>query len=336
MSEHLLTVQGLDVRIDSARGTVRAVDGVSVAVGAGEIVGIVGESGSGKSTLLRAIMGLLPQTARVVGGTLAFDGRSMSFSDRGALKRLRGDVSMIFQEPMMALNPIMPVGEQIAEAPRRRLGLSRRAARLRALELMRDVGIPASDRRYRAYAHELSGGLQQRVLIAAALSAEPRVLLCDEPTTALDVTVQRQILNLLADLRDRRQLGILYVTHDLAAVAQLCDRVEVMYAGQIIETGRARAVFEMPLHAYTLGLLEALPDYRGARRRLVSIPGSPPSPVEPPAGCRFHPRCSFATRECREGTVTLHAAGHGHATTCLHSSEVGSAPRLRDRDQLGT
>ena len=325
MSGELLRVSGLTVLIRSPRGLIRAADDVSVGLARGEIVGIVGESGSGKSTLLRATMGLLPRTASVEAGTLVYDGRTVQLADRRSLGQRRGEISMIFQEPMTALNPIMPVGEQVAEAPRRRLGLSRRAARRRALELMRDVGIPAAERRYHSYPHELSGGLRQRVLIAAALSAEPKVLLCDEPTTALDVTVQQQILNLLTSLRDRLQLGILYVTHDLAVVAEVCDRVEVMYAGRIVEMGNAAQVFETPLHAYTLGLLRALPDYRKARTRFTSIPGSPPNLIAPPVGCAFQPRCSFATDECKLALPPPTMIDESRVTACVHWQRVAES-----------
>jgi oligopeptide/dipeptide ABC transporter ATP-binding protein len=228
---------------------------------------------------------------------------------------------------MTALNPVMPVGEQIGEGALVRLGLGRRAARARALDLMRLVGIPDPVRRARAYPHELSGGMRQRVMIAIALSADPKLILCDEPTTALDVTIQDQILRLLRSLQEQRGVSIVFVSHDLAVIAQTCERVAVMYAGQVIETGTVAAVFREPRHPYTLGLLRSVPDFDRVRDSLSSIPGAPPDPAAPPPGCRFHPRCGFARPNCTSGAIPLIALGHDRAARCLYHEDCAAEAR---------
>jgi oligopeptide/dipeptide ABC transporter ATP-binding protein len=319
MSEPLLDVRDLAVEFSLPHGVLRAVDGVSFSVAPGDALGIVGESGSGKTMALRALVGLLPRTARVVGGAVLFDGIDLATADEEQLREVRGrSIGMVFQEPMTALNPVMKVGDQIAEGPLVRLGLGRRAARERSLELMRLVGIPDPARRADAYPHELSGGLRQRVMIAIALSGEPKLLLCDEPTTALDVTIQDQILALLSSLRERLQVSVIFVSHDLAVIAQTCRNVAVMYAGQVVETGPVDTVFREPRHPYTLSLLRSVPDFDTVRDTLVAIPGSPPDLAAPPTGCRFHPRCAFAKRDCVDGDFPLHALGGDRATACIH------------------
>jgi oligopeptide/dipeptide ABC transporter ATP-binding protein len=319
VSAPILRVEGLQVEFDLARGVLRAVDGASFEVQRGEALGIVGESGSGKTMALRALVGLLPPTASVTGGTVEIDGVDVTAAGEGVRRELRGrTVSMIFQEPMTALNPVLRVGEQIAETPMVRLGLGRRAARTRALELMRLVGIPDPKRRANAYPHELSGGMRQRVIIAIALSADPKLILCDEPTTALDVTIQDQILRLLGSLQRELGVSLVFVSHDLAVIAQTCTKIAVMYAGQVVESGSVDAVFREPRHPYTLGLLRSVPDFDVVRTHLSSIPGSPPDLAAPPAGCRFHPRCGFVHDDCRSDPIPLIELGGDRAARCLY------------------
>jgi len=319
MGMPLLQVNELHVRIGTRRGVVRAVDGVSLAVGAGEAVGVVGESGSGKSMMLRAIMGLLPPEAEITDGQVLLDGVDLTQLDNSQLNKLRGPrMAMIFQEPMSALNPVMRVGPQIAEGPLVHLGLGRAAAAQRALELMRRVGIPDPERRFRSFPHEFSGGMRQRVMIAIALSCEPQLILCDEPTTALDVTIQDQILRLLTRLCRESGTSLIFVTHDLPVVAQVCQRLAVMYAGRIVERGTVQEVLTQPCHPYTLGLVRSAPDVDHPRASLAAIPGSPPSLITPPSGCRFHPRCKFAEEDCTTDEPPLRVLRSGRATACLH------------------
>ncbi|HET9897771.1 MAG TPA: ABC transporter ATP-binding protein [Streptosporangiaceae bacterium] len=328
----VLQVRDLHVRIAARHGTVRAVDGVSLEVARGEAVGLVGESGSGKSMTLRAILGVLPPEARVTSGQILLDGVDMVGMSSANLNRIRGPkISMIFQEPMSALNPVMRVGYQIAEGPRIHLGYSRAQAAARALELMRRVGIPDPERRFRAYPHEFSGGMRQRVMIAIALSCDPEIILCDEPTTALDVTIQDQILRLLARLCRESGVSLIFVTHDLPVVAQLCQRVAVMYGGELVERGTVADVLLDPRHPYTLGLVRSAPDVEYVRESLVPIPGSPPSLVSPPAGCRFHPRCAFVEEDCRVEATPLRQIDGGRWTACLHYQrcEEAAADRMR-------
>jgi oligopeptide/dipeptide ABC transporter ATP-binding protein len=324
MSEHsvnqpLLQVSDLRVQIASRRGIVRAVDGVSLEVPAGEAVGLVGESGAGKSMTLRAILGVLPAEARITSGQVLLDGVDLVKLSNAQLNKVRGPkIAMIFQEPMSALNPVMRVGHQIAEGPQVHLGMNRAQAADRARELMHRVGIPDPDRRFRSYPHEFSGGMRQRVMIAIALSCEPSIILCDEPTTALDVTIQDQILRLLARLCRESDTSLVFVTHDLPVVAQVCHQLAVMYAGQIVERGAVQDVLTQPWHPYTLGLVRSAPDVDHVRSSLVAIPGSPPSMIHPPAGCRFHPRCKFAEHDCQEIEPPLRLLAADRATACLH------------------
>jgi oligopeptide/dipeptide ABC transporter ATP-binding protein len=330
MSELLLDVRDLRVDFRLPNGVLHAVDGASFELRAGEALGIVGESGAGKTMALRALVGLLPRAATLAGGEIVFEGVDLAAASAETLRAVRGrSIAMIFQEPMTALNPVMRVGEQIAEGPLVRLGYTRRRARERALELMRLVGIPDPEERAEAYAHELSGGMRQRVMIAIALSMEPKLILCDEPTTALDVTIQDQILKLLASLRDRLEVSVVFVSHDLAVIAQKCRRVAVMYAGQVVETGRVEEVFREPRHPYTLGLLRSVPDVDDVREALATIPGAPPDLASPPSGCRFHPRCPFAQDDCVEGEFPLRALEGDRATACIHH-ELAAADVRRE------
>ncbi|MFY9889459.1 MAG: ABC transporter ATP-binding protein [Streptosporangiaceae bacterium] len=315
----LLQVSDLHVEIASRRGIVHAVDGISLEVPAGEAVGLVGESGSGKSMTLKAILGVLPPEAKVTAGSVVLNGTDLVQLSGSQLNKIRGpDIAMIFQEPMSALNPVMRVGAQIAEAPQVHLGMNRRQAADRALELMRRVGIPDPERRFRSFPHEFSGGMRQRVMIAIALSCEPALILCDEPTTALDVTIQDQILRLLHRLCRESGTSLVFVTHDLPVVAQICQQLAVMYAGQIVEQGTVQEVLTRPCHPYTLGLVRSAPDVDHPRSSLEAIPGSPPSLISPPDGCRFHPRCKFAEEDCTVTPPPLRLIDAGHSTACLH------------------
>ena len=329
MSEPILEVRDLHVEIPLTRGTVRAVDGASFTVAPGEAMGLVGESGSGKSMTLRAILGLLPHPAGIAGGEILYEGADLVTMPAKKLQDLRGkEISMIFQEPMTALNPVMRVGDQIAEGPLAHLRMGKSASQERALDLMRQVGIPDPERRARAFPHELSGGMRQRVMIAIALSCEPKLILCDEPTTALDVTIQDQILKLLRSLREERGLSVVFVTHDLAVVAQTCQRLAVMYAGQVVETGSIDETFRSPRHPYTLGLLRSVPDLEDVRDLLRSIPGTPPDPVHPPEGCRFAPRCEFAQPDCMVGDKPLRPITPTRSTACIHDDAPARAVQL--------
>jgi oligopeptide/dipeptide ABC transporter ATP-binding protein len=328
VSQPLLQVSDLHVEIASRRGVVRAVDGVSLDVAPGEAVGIVGESGSGKSMTLKAMLGVLPAEAKVTSGEVLLEGRNLVGLSNSELNKIRGPkLAMIFQEPMSALNPVMRVGRQIAEGPQVHLGMNRSQATERAIDLMRRVGIPDPERRFRSFPHEFSGGMRQRVMIAIALSCEPSLILCDEPTTALDVTIQDQILRLLATLCDESGVSLVFVTHDLPVVAQICQRLAVMYAGQVVEHGSVREVLTEPRHPYTLGLVRSAPDVDHPRSSLVAIPGSPPSLITPPAGCRFHPRCKFAEEDCLVTEPPLRLVAAGHDTACLHHERCIDALR---------
>ena len=307
----VLEVEDLTVHFRTPRGIVHAVDSVSVTVGGGEMLGLVGESGSGKTVMSRAILGLTPRGAvETVSGSIRYRGRELLGLPEPDLRRVRGrEIAMIFQDPMTALNPVMKIGTQISEPLRHHLGMSRAQAHRRAVELLDQVGIPSADRRASDYPHHLSGGMRQRVVIAIALSCEPTVLIADEPTTALDVTVQAQILDLLQQLQRERQMAVILVSHDLEVVGGRADRIAVMYAGRIVEQAPADVLFSHPRMPYSEALLRSAPrlDQPG-HTRLSAIPGRPPSPIDPPPGCRFAPRCERVAERCRAEEPVL-AAG---------------------------
>ena len=293
-----LALEDLRVSFPSAQGPVSAVDGVTLELRPGEILGLVGESGCGKSTLANAVMGLLPESTDV-SGAIHLGERELTALDEKALRRIRGDeIAMVFQDPSTSLDPVWTVGDQIAETIRAHRDVSRREAKDRALQLMREVGIPSAEQRYADPPHRMSGGMKQRIVIAAALANDPAVLIADEPTTALDVTIQAQILALLDGLRQRRGTAVLLITHDLGVVAQVCDRVAVMYAGQLVEVATTEQVFAHPAHPYTEALLRAVPGTGEPGSELAVIPGQVPDLSSPPAGCRFAPRCPFGTEAC--------------------------------------
>jgi oligopeptide/dipeptide ABC transporter ATP-binding protein len=298
-------------------------------VDAGHAIGIVGESGSGKSITLRALLGLLPRPAKLTGGTIVLDGVDVTgLPERRRRKVLTDAMSMVFQDSLTALNPVMRVGDQIAEVPRRRIGMSRSAAHARAVELMDQVGIPEPDRRFRAYPHELSGGMRQRVCIAIALSTMPRLILADEPTTALDVTIQAQVLDVIDTLRREQQLGLILVSHDLAVVSQTCSRVYVMYAGRVVEEGNVAQLLALPRHPYSFALLRSVPDPDLPVHRLLTIPGQPPDLTVVPSGCAFAPRCAFAVPECGEDEPPLLVAPGepDHTAACIRLETAPNWP----------
>ena len=320
----ILEVRDLRTSFHTAEGEGRAVDGVSFYLERGETLGLVGESGCGKSVTALSILRLVAPPGRIGGGQILLSGRDLLTLPEPEMRRVRGDeIAMIFQEPMSSLNPVMSCGRQIEEAVRLHQGGSRKQARDRAIEMMHLVGIPAPEQRVDEYPHQLSGGMRQRVMIAIALSCNPDVLIADEPTTALDVTIQAQILELLARLQAEFHMAILLITHDLGVVAEVADRVAVMYAGQIVETATTRDLFAAPRHPYTRGLLRSIPHLDGKQRRLEVIPGRVPEATALPPGCRFHPRCSLAEPACEAAGQRLEECGVGHEVRCRRWAVVG-------------
>ena len=319
MTEPLLRVEGLRTAFRSGAGEIAAVDGVDLDVPAGRTLGIVGESGCGKSVLSLSVMRLVPPPGRVAAGRVLLEGRDLASLSAAGMRAVRGrEIAMIFQEPMTSLNPVHTVGAQIMEAMRAH-DPSARDLRGRAVEALRRVRIPSPERRLDEYPHQLSGGMRQRVMIAMALACRPRLLIADEPTTALDVTVQAQILDLLRDLQAETGMAVILITHDLGVVAEMADEVAVMYAGRVVERGTARDIFEDPQHPYTIGLLGSVPRMEEERDRLLAIEGSVPPPFALPAGCRFHPRCPFAIRACTEADPPLRELGPGHRAACIRA-----------------
>jgi oligopeptide/dipeptide ABC transporter ATP-binding protein len=314
----LLAIEDLAVAVGSRRHAQRAVDGVSLRIGEGETVCLVGESGCGKTVTALSVLGLNSAGARVESGRILWRGGDLLALDRESLRRVRGrEIAMIFQEPMTSLNPVMTVGGQIEEAIRVHEPVTRAEARARAVDLLGRVGIPSPGDRAREYPHQLSGGMRQRVMIAMALSCSPSLLVADEPTTALDVTIQAGILDLLRRLQEENGMSILLITHDMGVVAEMARRVYVMYAGQIVEEAPVVDLFENPLHPYTRGLLESLPHLHAPGERLHAISGSVPDPGAMPAGCRFHPRCALAAPECRAAVPALDAKAAGRWARCI-------------------
>ncbi|MFI7305843.1 ABC transporter ATP-binding protein [Micromonospora aurantiaca] len=320
----VLSVDDLTVTVGTRRGPVRAVAGVSWQVRSGETFALVGESGSGKSMTLLAATGLAPRAATVTGRVRLLDHELTALPDDRRRKVRGRHVGFVFQDPMTSLNPVLPVGRQVTEAAEEHLGLTRRAARDRAVELLELVGIPSAAQRVDAYPHQFSGGMRQRVAIAMALACEPDLLIADEPTTALDVTTQAQIIELVADLQARLGTAVVWVTHDLGVVAGIADTVAVMYGGRIVEQGPVDAVFDTPTHPYTRALLAARPDPSRRGEDLVAIPGSPPSPLDLPAGCAFWPRCPVrADPRCEHELPPLTPVGNGHTVRTFYRGEAG-------------
>jgi oligopeptide/dipeptide ABC transporter ATP-binding protein len=315
----LLSVRNLTTEFTTGKGVVKAVDDVSFDLGKSEVLGIVGESGSGKSVTALSILGLIPQPpGRVAAGEILFEGQDLLKLPESRMEKIRGrDISMIFQEPMTSLNPVFTVGDQVMETIRIHEKLGQRAARDRAIEMLVKVGIPSPERRIDDFPHQLSGGMRQRVMIAMALACSPKLLLADEPTTALDVTIQAQILDLLRQLQQEMNMAVVVITHNMGVVAEFADRVIVMYAGQIAEEASVDDIFYRPGHPYTEGLLRSIPDLEVEHRRLHAIPGTMPSPFALPAGCRFQARCPEAKPACAESVPALIDLGDGRSARCI-------------------
>jgi peptide/nickel transport system ATP-binding protein/oligopeptide transport system ATP-binding protein len=326
-AQPLLSVRNLRTVFGTMQGDVTAVDDVSFDVAPGEVLGIVGESGSGKSVTALSIMGLLPQPpGRVAGGEILFEGRDLLKLPKSEMRRMRGSaIGMIFQEPMTSLNPVFTIGDQITETIRVHERIGAAAARVRGIEMLEKVGIPSPQRRIDDFPHQLSGGMRQRVMIAMALSCSPKLLLADEPTTALDVTIQAQILDLLRDLQREMGMAIVIITHNMGVIAEFADRVAVMYAGRIAEEGPVGRIFDAPTHPYTAGLLSSTPDLIGEVPRLRTIPGTLPSLYELPPGCRFAPRCGRRVEACEAGRPATQEIAPGHFAACIRAREGASA-----------
>jgi oligopeptide/dipeptide ABC transporter ATP-binding protein len=324
-AEPLLEIRGLRTYFDAPSGTVKVLDGLDLEVERGRILGLVGESGSGKSVTAYSIMRLLRPPGRIAGGEIRFQGRDLLALSESEMRRMRGkEISMIFQDPRGFLDPVTRVGSLLSEIYRTHEGVSGQQAKARALEMVGAVGLPAPERLMRSYPHELSGGMAQRAMIALALACSPQLLIADEPTTALDVTIQIQIIRLLATLRERLGLTIILITHNLNVVAEVCDDVAVMYAGEIVERGRSLEIFERPQHPYTVSLLGARPTIvRG--ERLADIPGRVPDLLEPPPGCRFSPRCFMSENICFDQAPALRLLPTGRRSRCHFAERLGGA-----------
>ena len=333
----LLTVSDLRTYFYTGAGIARAVDGVSFTIAAGETLGIVGESGCGKSVTALSILRLIQPPGRIEAGSrMLFEGQDLLQLDDAGIRRVRGNrIAMIFQEPMTALNPVFTVGDQIAEVARVHASASRRAAWDRAVEMLTLVGIPAPAQRAREYPHQLSGGMRQRVLIAMALVMNPALVIADEPTTALDVTIQAQILELLADRQQRLGTSIAMITHDLGVIAEVASRVLVMYGGEVVEEARVEALFDAPHHPYTEGLLHAMPRVGRRQERLTVIPGTVPPPTAWPSGCRFRDRCPYAWDRCAREHPPLYQIGPGHTSRCHLADEPERRVRRTDVASAG-
>jgi oligopeptide/dipeptide ABC transporter ATP-binding protein len=318
MSSPLLTVEDLTIRFHLKRGTLTAVDGVSFDIGHGETFGLVGESGSGKTVTARAIMRLIPMPpGEVASGRIHFEERNVLELDNEQIRDLRGRrIAMVFQEPMSALNPVYTVGTQIIDVLRTNLGISKAEAKDRAAELLDLVGIPSARNRLNSFVHEFSGGMRQRVMLAMALSCDPKFLIADEPTTALDVTIQATILELIQSMIERFDMSLLFITHNLGVVAHACDKIGVMYASHLVEMGRKEEIFANPQHPYTVGLLNSIPRLDDQQKYLTPIDGSVCNMLAPPTGCKFHPRCPHAMDVCRRQAPVMREVAPGHVSAC--------------------
>jgi len=318
VSQPVLQIENLQTHFFTDRGQIPAVDGINITVNKGEVVGIVGESGCGKSVTSLSVMRLVPNPpGKIVGGAIRFKGEDLVRVTEKRMREIRGnEIAMIFQEPMTSLNPVYTIGDQIGEAIRLHTKASKKEARLRSVEMLKKVGIPRAEAIVDEYPHQLSGGMRQRVMIAMAMACNPELLIADEPTTALDVTIQAQILDLMKSLNQESGTAIMLITHDLGVVAEMCHRVVVMYAGNVVEEGDVRTILKSPKHPYTIGLLNSIPKMEESKERLYSIPGNVPLPGSLKVGCRFAPRCEHATDRCRVEMPELKEVGDGHRSRC--------------------
>jgi oligopeptide/dipeptide ABC transporter ATP-binding protein len=325
-TQYLLVVDDLKTYFHTSEGTYKSVDGVSFAIGKGQTLGVVGESGCGKSVTSLSIMRLIQSPpGKIENGRIYYRGQNLLELPERDMRKVRGNkISMIFQEPMTSLNPVFTIGDQIGEVFRVHRGMSKRESIREAVRMLDMVRIPSAQQRVREYPHQMSGGMRQRVMIAMALACNPDLLIADEPTTALDVTVQAQILNLMEDLKEQFGSSIMMITHDLGVIAEISDYVAVMYAGQIVEYSDVKSLYSQPLHPYTLGLLKSIPriDEIKQQKKLYSIEGNVPDPSLHPAGCRFHPRCPYATAECTQGVPPLYEVSPSHSVRCIHWDRV--------------
>lgn len=321
--EHLLKIKNLTVEFPSKAGNIHAVNGVNLHVDKGEILGVVGESGCGKSVTLSNILGLVESPPAIIGGEILFNGENILFKDDSDFRKLRGkEIAMIFQDPMNCLDPVIRVGKQIMEMLLEHEKMDKKQAYEEAVRLLKVVGIPDPEIRMNSYPHQLSGGMCQRVMIAIALACKPKILLADEPTTALDVTIQAQILGLLKEIRDQFGTSIIIVTHDLGVVATLAQRIAVFYGGRVVEEAKTRRIFKNPTHPYTRGLIECVPSLAAGEGDLAVIEGNVPDLSNMPSGCPFHPRCRYATEECKSGEPEYLVVEEGHFTLCRNYKNI--------------
>jgi peptide/nickel transport system ATP-binding protein len=323
LPDSVLRIENLRTYFFTYAGIVRAVDGISLDVNRGETLGVVGESGSGKTVTAQSILRIVPSPGKIMDGTIEFEGKDLLKLREQQMQRIRGkEIAYVFQDPTTTLDPVYRVGEQLSEVIMRHHNISKRDALAKATDLLRSVEIPDPEIRINQYPHELSGGTKQRIAIARALSGDPTLILADEPTTALDVTIQAQILDLLKELKNRLNVAMVLITHDMGIVAEICDRVTVLYAGQVCETGTVDQVFEKPKHPYTQALLTSVPNLALKKERLSVIPGNVPNLIQPPPGCRFHPRCQYAQQICIDKVPELEPIGEGRWVHCHRWKEL--------------